>query len=218
MALQLNLLHEEFAQQRQRQRDPLKLGMFILAGLGAIMVAFYMWKAYQTLEIKNRLSGVEREWAKAEPRVTEAHKRATELSATINTTSVLDSMIDGRFLWAPLLQKLASCVAPNAQITSLEGSVADESKLVTLTVDGMAAGREPRGAAEELRQLLAEQLGKSYPSVKVDFKALEDLETTVTIAGATLPVAHYILGVTLNPLSPEAAKAASVPAPRRPKK
>ncbi len=218
MALQLNLLHEEFAQQRQRQRDPLKLGMFLLSGLGVILVAFYMWKAYQTLDIKTRLGGVQRDWAKVEPEVTTAQKRATELSTTINTTKVLDTMIEGRFLWAPLLQKLSSSVAPNAQITSFEGSFAEDSKLVNLTIDGLAAGAEPRGAAEELRQLLTEQLGEGYSAVKVDFKALEDLETNVTLAGSVLPMAHYVLSVSFNPLSPEAAKAAQAPALHAPKK
>ena len=38
MALHLNLLHEEISEQRQRQRDPLKIGMMVLGGLGALHV------------------------------------------------------------------------------------------------------------------------------------------------------------------------------------
>ena len=34
MALNLNLLHEEFTQERQRKRDPLKLGIKGLIGIG----------------------------------------------------------------------------------------------------------------------------------------------------------------------------------------
>jgi hypothetical protein len=37
MALHLNLLHEEILEQRQRQRDPLKIGMMVLAGFGAFL-------------------------------------------------------------------------------------------------------------------------------------------------------------------------------------
>ena len=51
----------------------------------------------------------------------------------------------------------------------------------------LAAGREPRAAAEDLRQLLLEQLGQSYSDVKVEFKTLEDLDTIVNIGGATWP-------------------------------
>jgi hypothetical protein len=101
MALQINLLHEEITAERRRQRDPLKIGMIVLAFVGTLMIAFYMWKAYQTLAIKNRLSGVQKEWAKVEPNVTAAKKRSAELTEIINTTKVLDRMIDDRFYWRP---------------------------------------------------------------------------------------------------------------------
>ncbi len=42
MALHLNLLHEEILEQRQRQRDPLKIGMMVLGALGALMLAYYL--------------------------------------------------------------------------------------------------------------------------------------------------------------------------------
>ena len=35
MALHLNLLHEEISEQRQRQRDPLKIGMMVIGALDA---------------------------------------------------------------------------------------------------------------------------------------------------------------------------------------
>ena len=209
MALHLNLLHEEIAEQRQRQRDPLKLGMMALGAVAALMVMFYMWKGYQTLEIKSRLAAVEREWAKIEPKVTAAQKRSTELNGIIRTTQVLDSMIEERFFWAPFLQKVSLCVAPNAQLTSIDGSVSEDNKLVTASIEGIAAGREPRAAAEELRQLLLEQLGQSYSEVKVEFKTLEDLDTIVNVAGANMAMARYIIGVSFNPLSVESAKASS---------
>src|SRR3954471_10434736 len=103
MALHLNLLHEEIFEQRQRQRDPLKIGMYALFGVGALMFLYYMWNAYQTLEIKSRLGTVQRDWAKVEPRVTSAQKRAAELNEMVSTTKVLDGMIENRFFWAPFL-------------------------------------------------------------------------------------------------------------------
>jgi hypothetical protein len=96
MALHLNLLHEEILQQRQRQRDPLKIGMMVLGGLGALMLVYYLWNAYKVLEIRNRLSQVQHEWAKVEPKVTGAQKRSAELNGIISTTKVLDGMIDSR--------------------------------------------------------------------------------------------------------------------------
>lgn len=213
MALQLNLLHEEIAEHRQRQRDPLKIGMLVLIFLTALMVAFYMWKGYQTLEIKRRLAAAQRDWAQVEPKVTAAQKRSTELNGIINTTKVLDTMVEQRFYWAPFLEKLSRSVAPNAQLTSVDGSYSDETKAVTASVDGVAAGREPRAAAEELRQLLMEQLAEGYGSVAVEFKTLEDLDTVVNVAGANMAMARFTLGIKFT--SGQPAKDTVSPAPAR---
>ena len=195
MALHLNLLHEEKLQQRQRQRDPLKIGMMVLGVLGSVMLAYYMWNAYKTLEIRNQLGQAQHEWAKVEPKVTAAQKRSAELNGIISTTKVLDGMIDNRFYWAPFLEKLSRCVALNAQLTSVDGTVQEDGK-VTVSVEGLAAGREPRAAAEELRQLLLEQLGQSYTTVKVEFKSLEDLDTIVNISGTSMAMARFTIGAT----------------------
>jgi hypothetical protein len=214
MALHLNLLHEEILEQRQRQRDPLKIGLLVLSSCGALLFLYYAWNAYQTLEIKSQLSGVEAEWKKLEPKVTQAQKRSAELTDIINTTRVLDDYIDSRFFWGPFLEKLSRCVPPNAQITNMEASLGDEDKGggVTVILDGVAAAREPRSAAEDLRQMLLEQLGKTYHDVKAEFKTLEDVETVANISGTNVPMSRYILSVTFNP---NAAKAAATPAPGR---
>ena len=210
MALHLNLLHEEIREQRQRQRDPLKIGMMVLAGLGALMLLYYLWNAYKVLEIRNRLGQVQHDWAKVEPKVTGAQKRSAELNAIISTTKVLDGMIDGRFYWAPLLEKLSKCVALNAQLTSIDGVVQEDGK-VTVSIDGLAAGREPRAAAEELHQLLLEQLGQSYSNIKVEFKSLEDLDTIVNISGANMAMSRFTISATF---AAAAAKPTPTPGPR----
>ena len=215
MALHLNLLHEEISEQRQRQRDPLKIGMMIVAGIGALLFLYYIWNAYRTLEIKGRLSAVQADWAKVEPKIIAAQKKSAELNNIITTTQVLDEMIANRFYWAPFLDHVARCVAPNTQVTSIEGGLGDD-KLVHVTVEGVAAGREPRAAAEDLRQLVLEQLGKNYSDVKVEFKTLEDLDTIVNVAGANMPMARFVLTVSFS--TPAAAKAAAPPTPLRAKK
>jgi len=201
MALHLNLLHEEILQQRQRQRDPLKIGMMVLIGIGAIMFLWYMGKAYQTLSIRNRLSTIQADWNKIEPKVTAAQKRTSELKTIIGTTKVLDDMIDRRFYWAPFLEKLSRCVALNAQITSIDGTVLDDDKNVSIMIEGLAAAREPRAAAEELRQLLLEQLGQSYHDVNIEFKTLEDLDTLVKVGGSNMAMARFALNLTFNPFA-----------------
>lgn len=211
MALHLNLLHEGISEQRQRQRDPLKIGSKVLVAVGAFMVIFYIFKAYQTLEIKSRLSGVQRDWAKVEPSVTAAQKRTAELNAIIGTTKVIDTLVDSRFFWAPVLQSISRCVAPNAQLTSIAGSVNKDGKSIDVSIEGIAAGREPRAAAEELRQLLTEQLGEHYSEVKVEFKTLEDLDTLVNVAGANMAMARYIIAANFAPQKIEPAKPAVRP-------
>jgi hypothetical protein len=220
MALHLNLLHEEILEQRQRQRDPLKIGIMVLAGFGVLMFLYYMWNAYQTLQIKGRLSVVEREWAKVEPTVTAAQKRSAELNNIVKTTHVLDEYVEDRFFWAPFLQKVTRCVAPNTQLTGLEGSVSEDNKAITVSIEGLAAGREPRSAAEDLRQMLTEQLGQSYGDVNVEFKALEDLDTIVNVGGTNMAMARYVLTVNFSPsLATKSAAASPPPRPTRvPKK
>jgi hypothetical protein len=216
MALQLNLLHEEILEQRQRQRDPLKIGMLVLASCGAILFLYYAWNAYQTLEIKSRLSSVDRDWKKIEPQVTAAQKRSAELTNMIKTTKVLDDYIENRFFWAPFLEKLSRCVAPNAQLISIEGAVLEEDKGVAVTVEGVAAAREARAAAEDLRQLLIEQLSQSYRDVKVEFKTLEDLDTIANVGGVNMAMARYVLTIHFNP-GLATAKPAPPPTNRRSK-
>jgi hypothetical protein len=93
---------------------------------------------------------------------------------------------------------VAHCVTPNIQITSLDGAV-EEERGISITLDGVAGGREPRAVAEDFRQMLLEQIGKEEQSVKVEFKALEDLDTTVSVGGNNVTTAHFIVTVTLDP-------------------
>ena len=215
MALHLNLLHEQIQEHRQRQRDPLKIGMMVLITIGALLFLYYGWNAYRTLAIKARLSAVEREWAKVEPRVTAAEKRSNELLDIIKTTAVLDEYVEHRFFWGPFMERLTRCVAPNIQLTSLEGTVTDD-KGVSVSIEGVAAAREPRSAAEDLRQMLSEQLGQAgYGDVKVEFKALDDLETIANVGGASVPMAHYIVAVNFQPTNKPRPTPVPGKAPRR---
>ena len=205
MALHLNLLHEEILEQRQRQRDPLKIGVMVLIALGGILFVYYMFSAYRTLEVRTRLTAVDREWSKVEPQVTAAQKRSAELNDIIKTTKVLGDYIENRFFWGPFLQKVARCVAPNTQLTGIDGTVLDDYKGVSVSIEGTAAGREPRAAAEDLRQMLVEQLGQSYKDVKIEFKNLEDLDTIVNVGGTNMAMAHYTLSITFSPSPPKAS-------------
>lgn len=206
MALQLNLLHEEITQERQRKRDPLKLGVIALCSFGALLFLYYGWNAYRAIQIKSRLNIVEREWQQIEPKATAAQKRASELHQIIDSTKVLDGLIENRFYWAPFLAQISHCVAPNLQLTSLDGSIVERDHSVAVALEGLAAAREPRAAAEEFRQLLTEQLEKNYAEVKVTFRNLEDLDTVVNLSGVPTPSARFILSISFNPKPGDAVK------------
>jgi len=96
-----------------------------------------------------------------------------------------------------VLEKLSRCVALNAQLTNIDGTVQEDGR-ISIVVDGLAAGREPRAAAEELRQLLLEQLTQSYQEVKVEFKSLEDLDTIVNIGGPNQAMARFSINATFG--------------------
>lgn len=211
MPLTLNLLHEEIAEHRQRQRDPLKLSMYVGIGIAALFALNYLWTGYRVLDVKSHLSQVQHDWDKVEPKVTAAQKRGDELNGIINSTKTLDSFIDARFYWAPLLEKITRCVTPNVQLTNFDGVAAEDNGGIALTLDGMAAGSEPRAVAEDFRQMLLEQIGKEQQGVKVEFKALEDLDAVVTVGGSNVGMAHFVVVVDFNPFpAPSAA-----PTPRR---
>src|SRR5438128_421675 len=216
MPLQLNLLHEEILEQRQRQRDPLKLSIYAGIGLAVLLVLNYLWTGYRVLESKSRLNAVQSEWAKIEPKVTAAQKRAEELNGIISTTKTLDTFIDRRFYWAPLLEKVAHCVTPNIQITALEGTAEDEKGII-ITLDGVAGGREPRGVAEDFRQMLLEQIGKEQTSVKVEFRTLEELDTMVSVGGNNVTTARFVVMVGLDQF-PKPAESAPNDRKSKPKK
>jgi hypothetical protein len=132
----------------------------------------------------------------------------------VKATQVLDQQIESRFFWAPVLEQITRCVAPNVQLTAIDGQIQDDDKSVTLLVEGFAAAREPRSAAEDLRQMLFEQLEKSFHEVKVEFKMLEDAETFANIGGIKTPMAHFNIAAIFK----VSAQAKATPAPTRVKR
>ncbi len=49
--------------------------------------------------------------------------------------------------------------------------------------------------------------------MKVEFKTLEDLDTLINVAGANMPVARYIIGVTFHPGTVSSATTSATPKP-----
>ena len=214
MALQLNLLHEEISAQRQRQRDPLKLGIYRPHSDRRDPLPLVRLERLPDDPDQEPAERGPGRVAKVEPQVTAAQKRAEELRKIIDSTKVLDGLIAGRFYWAPLLGKLAACTTANIQITALDAEEAENGSVVNLVLEGVGAAGEPRAAAEKFREHLSTELGKSYGDVKVEFRNLEDLDTIVTLDGAPNRTARFVLSASFNPKpTPAAAPAAAATAP-----
>ncbi|MGV3533560.1 MAG: PilN domain-containing protein [Chthoniobacteraceae bacterium] len=199
MALHLNLYHEVQKQAALRRRDPLKLSLY---GMGAVALAFagyYFLQVgtYSSIASENRAAQSEYDTLKSKAEL--AQKRADEISAMLATSKKLTERIDGRLYWAPILEQLTSAVPAEIQLTRLAGDSSGESvKRSSLTVDGIAAGEEPRQVAEEFRRRVAERFGEKYQSASATFKSLEDSPETVRINGKITPTATFSINIQMQ--------------------
>ena len=78
MPLTINLLHEEQFRRKQSKRDPLKLGLYALAGVAALFVLYYLVRLAGSSTVMNDMRAHEADWAKQQPLAAAAAKRETE--------------------------------------------------------------------------------------------------------------------------------------------
>ena len=64
MAISINLLHEKHAQERQRQRDPLKLGVYLLGGIIACFILYYLFAWFSAQRVFNKRDDLKGSWEK----------------------------------------------------------------------------------------------------------------------------------------------------------
>lgn len=198
MPLTLNLLHEEQKQLQARQRDPLKLGLLGLVGIGLLFMGYYAIRLMGSTALSARLRDRQAEWAKQEPLSNAALTREAELNLTLGAAKAVTKRIEGRFYWAPVLDTLQRAAPPSVQILTLLGNNDLNAEKVSLGVDGIAAGVEPRAAAEQFRIALAEALSKRFPGAVASFRSLEDSTGMATLGGKPLPTAKFSIDVTLK--------------------
>ena len=215
MPLTINLLHEEQFLLKQRKRDPLKLGLYALAGVAALFVMFYGWRLVSSKVLDGRLKTLQAEWAKQEPAVTVAQNQQKELTAQVAAADLVGKRIENRFYWAPLLETLLRSVPPNVQVVNLNGTNELKNDKVSFTLEGIVAGDVPRLAADKFRTALNDSLNKRYQGVETSFRGLDETATPVNLNGKPSATAHFTIEVKLN--KPSAVPAAT-PAPERRRK
>lgn len=208
MALHLNLNHELQKQLRARKRDPLRLGMY---GLGVVVLAFvgyYFSRVSQVSQTTSRLAEVEAKWRDVEPKKKAAETRATELKANVQLSDSLVRQIEERFYWGPVLERVMQAVPSEVQLTRFEATRAPEkTKNISLVVNGISTGPEPRKTAEETRRALEQKLTTDNLKATSSFKLLEEGEQKAVLNGRTLPTANFTIELELvrNDPAPTAA-------------
>ncbi len=211
MALHLNLYHEVQKQKTLQRRDPLKFAVIGLVVVAAGFAGYYLLQLNSQRIISNELRDLEQQYSTLSKKAEASKMREAEVSATIKVGDTLVKRMEERFYWAPILAGVAQVVPPQVQLTKFAGEVSgDDLKRCTVTLDGVAAGEDPRKVAEELRQSLAEQFSTRYKSVSAVFRSLEDSPETLVLNGKKVSTAIFGINVTMQTGEP-----AEAPAPAR---
>lgn len=198
MALHLNLYHEVHMAARLKRRDPLKISIYGLSAIAALCACYYFVELMKMYGINDELARVKSEFDKIEPAAKAAKKREDELEAQVRASDQLVKRIEGRFYWAPLLAQFAQVVPREVQITRMGADITGDSlRKCSITVDGLAAGADPRRVAEDLRTALAEKFSPTYKNVTSVFKTLEDGAELVLLDGKQVATATFSINVQL---------------------
>jgi len=220
MPLHLNLNYELQKQEQARQRDPAKLatlgGVFVVF----LLILYYGYRQSSVSAVVARANRLRDDWAKVEPEQKKATTREQDLMAQQKVDQALLDRIQGRFYWAPFLERLGMAVPANVQILALTGDCPARDKQVTVMLNGIAAGQQARSVAEDFRISLQQKLSKDYGGLTSSFdtNSLEDGAAPATLNGQSLPTAVFRIRLQFNPkpAAPVDAAASATPNPAAP--
>jgi len=199
MALVLNLHHEIDKRRAISRRDPLKIAMGALVVIILGFAGYYFYQLNVAHNLESEANALEGEFNALDKKAAVAKTRADELNATIKASESLVKRVEGRFYWAAVLGELAQAVPPDIQIIRLSGDVnSDAVKRCSLTLEGIAAGPEPRKLAEDLRKALSDRLSAKFKNVTSAFKSLEDSNEQVKINGKPQKTVDFMINVQLQ--------------------
>lgn len=204
MALHLNFYHEIHKQAERERRNPIKIAWLGTLVFAISLVLWYFYQVSVVGGVEARCNEVRRTWASLEPQGKAALAKETQLLALQKSNQALAERLHGRFYWAPFLEKFADATPPNVQILSLKGDLdvgKEKKRVVTVMVHGLAAGTQPRTAAETYRCALQESLAAITSDVTVVFdgNSLEDGAEPVQLGGQTLGTASFRIRVQFTP-------------------
>jgi Tfp pilus assembly protein PilN len=199
MALRINLYHEVIRAKKQEKYDPLRLSMIGLAIIGTGLAALYVAQYASMRSAKSAFIAKQAEYSGLAARSKAAGEEGERLAKEIELTGKFRKRIEGRFYWAPVFEQIVAVVPPNVQLTKCSGDVTlDGARRCQLTLDGIAAGEEPRDVAEKVRVALVERLGAKYSGAVASFKTLEDGSEKVMFEGRRLFTATFSISVSFS--------------------
>ena len=214
--LHLNLYNELQKQEQARQRDPVKLVALGVVLFVLLLISYYGYRRSVVAGLETQIGGIKDEWARLGPQQIAAHAREVELLAQQKINQALIDRLQGRFFWAPFMERFGKEVPPFIQITSFTGSAPARGKPIGVLIAGVAAGAQPRSVAEQFRNALQQKLAPFYDGMEVvfDSNSLEDSTQTVAINGQTLATATFRMRLSFKPEPPPTPTPAPTAAPR----
>jgi Tfp pilus assembly protein PilN len=210
MALHLNLFHELQKQERQRSRDPLRLGLYGIVAVIVVCIGYYFFRQQQVSAVTAQADQLRAEWARLEPKQAQAETQQAKLTADLKLRDDLMQYIEGRFYWGPVLQKIVEVVPKEAQITHLTASSpgsGDVTHPFVIQFAGIATGPQPRNTAERFRNALREKFQTSFTGVTSTFKALDDSSENVVVNGQPMPTVSFSIELDFLNVPPTVAPA-----------
>ncbi len=218
MALSINLLHEKHRLERQRQRDPLKLGVYILAGIVACFLAYYLMVWAGSQGKFSRRDDLRAQWDRKQRESAKVTELEVDMNLTAAASAALSNRIEKRFFWGPVLDLLYRTVPPEIQVASFIGANPRRADFVTVQLDGASAGPEPRAVAEKFRNAMIAALSTKYSNVTCSFRQLEEQSgVTVKVGGQDLPTARFTVDVRFRKPSAPAPPPPTPPPRPKPK-
>jgi len=202
MALHINLYHEIQKQERQRSRDPLRLGMMGILGVILLCVAYYFYRQHEVGVVSDQDAQLQAEWAKLQPQQDKAKDQQAKLADDLKLRDSFNQRIEGRFYWAPVMQSIIEIVPREVQITHMSAAAAPMSDSPhhssTIQFAGVATGAQPRTTAEAFRNALREKFAKTFSGVTSTFKSLDDSSQSVSVSGQALPTVSFSIELDFN--------------------
>lgn len=199
MAIRLNLYHEVLRAKRQQKYDPLKLSMMGLGVIVALMAVYYFFQMSRTSSADHAYAAQKAEFERLSPLVKTAQERETQLTKQIDLAKRITDRMEKRSYWAPVFETIVAAVPPNVQLTKFSGDLGrDAAHQFQVGIEGLAAGPEPRTAAEELRKSIADRISARYTSVTATFRNLDDGAEAAKLDGKVLPTVVFTIHVTFK--------------------